>query len=40
MLKSIEENEEKKNGFVESKDPLVRTHGGYFASAGHYDDPE
>ena len=25
-------------GFVEPKDPLVTTHGGYFASAGHYDD--
>ena len=25
-------------GFVDPKDPLVTTHGGYFASAGHYDE--
>jgi len=31
---------EEMHGFVDSKDALVRTHGGYFASAGHYDDPE
>ena len=29
---------EKDHGFVDSKDPLVTTHGGYFASAGHFDD--
>ena len=29
---------EKKHGFVDSQDPLVTTHGGYFVSAGHYDD--
>jgi uronate dehydrogenase len=32
--KIIEEND----GFIDSKDPLVTTHGGYFASAGHFDD--
>ena len=30
---------EEKSGFIDSKDTLVTTHGGYFASAGHYDDP-
>ena len=29
---------ETKDGFVDSNDPLVKTHGGYFASAGHFDD--
>jgi len=29
---------EKDHGFVDSKDSLVTTHGGYFASAGHFDD--
>ena len=29
---------ETKDGFVDSNDPLVTTHGGYFASAGHFDD--
>ena len=29
---------EKKHGFIDSKDPLVTTHGGYFASVGHFDD--
>ena len=31
---------EEKHGFVDSKDALVTRHGGYFASVGHYDDPE
>lgn len=29
---------DEKLGFVDSQDPLVTTHGGYFASAGHFDD--
>ena len=29
---------EKKYGFIDSTDPLVTTHGGYFASSGHFDD--
>ena len=29
---------EKKDGFIDSTDPLVTTHGGYFASSGHFDD--
>ena len=29
---------EKEHGFVDSKDSLVTKHGGYFASAGHFDD--
>ena len=29
---------ETKDGFVDSNNPLVKTHGGYFASAGHFDD--
>jgi uronate dehydrogenase len=29
---------EEKNGFVDPQDSLVKTHGGYFASAGHFDD--
>ena len=29
---------EKNHGFVDAQDPLVTTHGGYFVSAGHYDD--
>ena len=29
---------EKKDGFIDSSDPLVTTHGGYFASSGHFDD--
>ena len=29
---------EKKDGFIDSADPLVTTHGGYFSSAGHFDD--
>ena len=28
----------KKDGYIDSKDSLVTTHGGYFASAGHFDD--
>ena len=28
---------EEKDGFIDSKDPLVTTHGGYFASSGHFD---
>ena len=32
--KKIEDNE----GFIDSKDPLITTHGGYFVSAGHFDD--
>ena len=27
-----------KDGYIDSKDSLVSTHGGYFASAGHFDD--
>ena len=29
---------EKKEGHIDSTDPLVTTHGGYFASSGHFDD--
>ena len=29
---------EQKDGFIDSTDPLVTTHGGYFASSGHFDD--
>ena len=29
---------EEKTGFVDPQDSLVKTHGGYFASAGHFDD--
>jgi|TARA_A100001234_G_scaffold28795_1_gene22472 uronate dehydrogenase len=29
---------EKKDGFIDSTDSLVTTHGGYFASSGHFDD--
>ena len=29
---------EKKDGFIDSRDSLVTTHGGYFASSGHFDD--
>ena len=29
---------EAKDGFLDSNDPLVTTHGGNFASAGHFDD--
>ena len=29
---------EKKDGFIDSSDHLVTTHGGYFASSGHFDD--
>ena len=29
---------ENNDGFIDSKDPLVTTHGGYFVSAGHFDD--
>ena len=29
---------ENKDGFIDSTDPLVTTHGGYFASSGHFDD--
>jgi uronate dehydrogenase len=32
--KKIEENA----GFLDPQDPLVKTHGGYFVSAGHFDD--
>ena len=31
-------NFEKKDGFIDSNDHLVTTHGGYFASSGHFDD--
>ena len=29
---------DQKNGFINSRDSLVRTHGGNFVSAGHFDD--
>ena len=29
---------EKKDGFIDSTDSLVSTHGGYFTAAGHFDD--
>ena len=31
---------DEKFGFIDSQDPLVTTHGGYFVSAGHFDDED
>ena len=40
IIENYRKKLDEKFGFIDSQDPLVTTHGGYFVSAGHFDDED